>query len=112
MTSKLSLAQTHPEVAAQAFGWDPGTVTSGSAIKRSWICTSSHVTETRIADKCKGIICAICSGQQVLEGFNDLKTVTPKIAKEADGWDPTTVTSGSSPSERTNKQRSAIDHVN
>ena len=94
-TSKPSLAETHPEVAAQAFGWDPSTVTSGSASKRSWICASSHVTETRIADKCKGIKCAICSGQQVLEGFNDLKTLKPEIADEADGWDPATVTSGS-----------------
>jgi hypothetical protein len=94
-TLKPSLAETHPEVAAQAFDWDPSTVTSGSASKRSWICASSHVTETRIADKCKGIKCAICSGQQVLEGFNDLKTLKPEIAEEADGWDPTTVTSGS-----------------
>ena len=87
-TPKPSLADTHPQVAAQAFGWDSSTVTSGSMNKRAWICSSSHVTETRIADKCKGIKCAICSGRQVLEGFNDLKTLKPEIAIEADGWDP------------------------
>jgi len=29
-TSKSSLAETHPELAAQADGWDPTTVTAGS----------------------------------------------------------------------------------
>ena len=32
---------------------------------------------------------------KVTKGVNDLKTKFPKIAKEADGWDPTTVRYGS-----------------
>ena len=40
--------------------------------------------------------CAVCSGHQVEVGWNDLQTTHPQIAKEADGWDPTTVTAGSS----------------
>ena len=31
-----------------------------------------------------------------MKGFNDLATTDPDLAKEASGWDPTTVTSGSS----------------
>jgi hypothetical protein len=40
--------------------------------------------------------CAVCSGHQVEIGFNDLGTTHPEIAKEADGWNPSTVTAGSS----------------
>jgi hypothetical protein len=40
--------------------------------------------------------CAVCSGHQVEAGLNDLLTTHPQIAKEADGWDPATVTAGSS----------------
>lgn len=44
----------------------------------------------------KNLGCAVCSGHQVEIGFNDLKTTHPHIAQEAMGWDPTTVTAGSS----------------
>jgi len=37
----------------------------------------------------------VCSGLQVLAGFNDLQTKFPEIAAEAYGWDPETVTKGS-----------------
>ena len=38
-TSKPSIAETHPELAAQADGWDPTTLTAGSNKKRTWkIC--------------------------------------------------------------------------
>ena len=94
-SKKEPLSVTHPELAAQADGWDPTLVSAGSGAKRSWICEFSHVTETRIADKCKGIGCAICSGRQVLAGFNDLQTTRPDIAAQADGWDPQTVSFGS-----------------
>ena len=92
---KLSIAESHPKLAAQAHGWDPTLVTAGSNDKRAWICEFSHITETRIADKCKGIKCAVCSGRKVLDGFNDLATTRPDIALQADGWDPKTVTYGS-----------------
>jgi hypothetical protein len=39
--------------------------------------------------------CAVCAGQQVEAGLNDLMTTHPLIAIEAIHWDPTTVTSGS-----------------
>ena len=43
----------------------------------------------------RGQGCPFCSGNKVLTGFNDLKTRFPLIALQADGWDPTTVASGS-----------------
>jgi hypothetical protein len=39
--------------------------------------------------------CAVCAGQQVEIGLNDLGSTFPLIALEAVGWDPTSVTAGS-----------------
>ena len=39
--------------------------------------------------------CAVCAGQQVEIGLNDLGSTFPLIAMEAVGWDPTSVTAGS-----------------
>jgi hypothetical protein len=43
----------------------------------------------------KSIGCAVCAGQQVEIGLNDLGSTFPLIALEAVGWDPTSVTAGS-----------------
>jgi hypothetical protein len=40
--------------------------------------------------------CPYCHGTKVLVGFNDLPTTFPKLAEQADGWDPHKYTSGSS----------------
>ena len=88
------LKSKHPAIAKQAYGWDPSTVTSMSGKKVFWKCENSHITEKRVADKVSGIGCPVCSGHQVLIGFNDLATTHPELAKEADGWSPTTITKG------------------
>jgi hypothetical protein len=36
--------------------------------------------------------CPICGNKQVLVGYNDLATINPALAAEADGWDPKTLT--------------------
>jgi len=95
-TSKPSLAETHPELAAQADGWDPTTATSGSGKKVDWKCSQNHVWQAAIYSRASGIGCPICSGKAVLVGFNDLASDNPELAAQADGWDPTTVTAGSS----------------
>ena len=95
MVKKPSIAETHPDIAAQAVGWDPSLVSAGSGEKRLWKCLNGHETETRIADRCKGIGCAICSGRKVLAGYNDLATTHPNIALQTDGWDPKSVSHGS-----------------
>jgi hypothetical protein len=85
-----------PEIAAEANGWDPTTVTGGSPKKKNWICNLGHTWDAVVSKRTyldRG--CPICSNKQVLAGFNDLQTKFPEIAAEANGWDPTTVSAGS-----------------
>ena len=92
---KSSLADTHAEIAAQAHGWDPTTVTAGSNKKLFWICKENHVWDAPPHKRVKGSGCPICSGNKVLAGFNDPVATHPEIAKQADGWDPRTISKGS-----------------
>lgn len=65
-----------------------------------WICSKGHSWQSIISNRVRlhrG--CPYCSNQKVLDGFNDLKTVDPNLAKE---WDnkrnkikPTEITIGS-----------------
>ena len=89
------LATVNPELAKQAHGWDPVTVTAGSNKRRGWICDKGHVWSAAVADRSGGRGCPTCAGQQVLAGFNDLATVNPELAQQAHGWDPATVTAHS-----------------
>jgi tRNA(Arg) A34 adenosine deaminase TadA len=90
------LATTKPEIAAQADGWDPTTVTANSHKKVSWKCGLGHSWKAPVANRSNGTGCPICSGNIVLAGFNDLATTNPDLAAEADGWDPRTVSKSSS----------------
>jgi Zn finger protein HypA/HybF involved in hydrogenase expression len=90
-----SLSETYPELAKTAFGWDPRTVSWGSSKKVSWICERSHKWFASVKSRSNGSGCPVCSGNTVLVGSNDLATINPVLAAEADGWDPTTVTKGS-----------------
>ena len=85
-----------PDVASEAYGWDPSTVTSKAGIKKKWRCSLGHVYEALISNRSNGRGCPICAGKEVLSGFNDLQTKYPDIAAQAYGWDPTTVAYGSS----------------
>ena len=89
------LATTNPELAAQANGWDPTTVLPFSHSSVSWLCRLGHAWKTSVANRSKGDGCPICSGHQVLVGFNDLATTNPQLAAQANGWDPTTVVANS-----------------
>ena len=89
------LATTHPEIAKQAYGWDPSTVMAGTDKKLDWICNLGHVWKVRGAERMGGSNCPICLGQKVLVGFNDLATTNPSVASEAFEWNPTTLTAGS-----------------
>ena len=89
------LATTHPELAAQAEGWDPTLVVKFSHKKFKWRCEQGHIWITTVASRSSGRGCPVCSGRQVLIGYNDLATTNPELAAQADGWDPTTVNAGS-----------------
>jgi hypothetical protein len=89
------LASIHPVLAAQADGWDPTTVTAQSGRKLAWKCAAGHSWKAIVSNRLKGRGCPICANKKVLAGFNDLATTHPAIAKEADGWDPSTLIAGS-----------------
>lgn len=86
---------THPIIAVEAYGWNPETISKGSHSKLQWVCQERHTwfaTPNSRTSKRSG--CPVCAGVAVLLGQNDLLTTHPNIAKEADGWDPTTIISG------------------
>lgn len=90
------MASTHPNLAAEAFGWDPQLVSTFSRKKLSWKCKLGHVFDATVANRTSNESnCPYCSGSKVLVGFNDLKTLFPELASEAFGWNPSTLTSGS-----------------
>lgn len=87
------LATFFPEIATQADGWNPSAVHKTSNKSLSWRCNKGHSWKASVSNRSlRGDDCPVCSGKKVLAGFNDLKTLEPSLAKEADGWDPTTLT--------------------
>jgi very-short-patch-repair endonuclease len=87
-----SLADLNPELAKQ---WHPtknGKLTPydvlpGSQVKAWWKCPKGddHEWDAVIADRNKGIGCAVCSNYKVVKS-NCLETLNPELAKE---WHPT-----------------------
>jgi hypothetical protein len=93
---KQPLSVTHPELAKEADGWDPSSVTQGSSKKLRWVCTNGHSWEAVVHSRSsRNYGCPYCSNQKTLKGFNDFGTTHPALALEADGWDPSTVSAGS-----------------
>lgn len=89
------LKSQHPKLALQADGWDPATVSSGSGMKKSWKCELGHTWKASVGDmSTRTHHCPFCSNQNFLSGFNDLATKHPRLAKEANGWDPSSVHAG------------------
>jgi hypothetical protein len=91
------LATTHPHLAVQAVGWDPTTVSMGSVKRLRWRCPRGHewVATPNNRTARGGRDCPVCSGRQLWTGFNDVATVNPTVAAEADGWDPSKMLAGS-----------------
>lgn len=77
-----------PEIAKQLVDGDPRKITKGSNKKFNWKCLKGHIWTATVGARTSGEGCAVCAGKQINVGFNDLATVHPEIAKEADGWDP------------------------
>jgi len=99
ISGKNDLLTTNPQLAKEwdyeknkglknGLGMDistPDKVKELSSQKVWWLCEKGHSWQASIRDRAKGN-CPYCSGNRVLEGFNDLATVNPELAKE---WDYT-----------------------
>ena len=87
---------THPELAKEADGWDPATITSGSGKKLSWKCTKKHTWDAQVSNRALlGSECPYCTRKIVLRGVNDLASEHPELIDECDGWNPADFFSGS-----------------
>jgi len=110
----LSLIVTHPELAKEAVGWDPSHVTYLKRELLVWQCQDGHQWSAKILDRIKGASCPNCHVVfKDIKRIIDAKRITepnvsikenlkqslslthPELAKEAVGWDPSQVTSGS-----------------
>jgi Probable Zinc-ribbon domain len=91
ITGITDLKTLRPELASEADGWDPSSFTVSSGISVKWKCTLGHSWKATIASRSAGNGCPVCANRRVLPGFNDLATVNPELAKQADGWDPSQV---------------------
>ncbi len=47
-----------------------------------WKCEKGHEWETSVYNRSQGKRCPYCTNRKVLTGYNDLKTLNPKLAKE------------------------------
>ena len=56
---KNDLATLHPELAAEADGWDPSTVTEGSEKRMPWKCNKGHKWEVRVSNRKKLEECVV-----------------------------------------------------
>jgi len=87
---ETDLATVFPDIATQ---WHPtkngelkpSQVTPRSNKKVWWKCEEGHEWCATVDSRSK-TICPICTGRKVLEGYNDLATTHPTIAKQ---WHPT-----------------------
>ena len=46
-----SLVDTHPEIAKEAFGWEPKTVLAESHEKIAWKCSKNHIWVEKIINR-------------------------------------------------------------
>jgi hypothetical protein len=104
------LATTHPELAKEAFGWEPTSIIAGNNKSFDWKCSIGHIYPAKASSRSSKnqTGCPVCANQKILKGFNDLATTHPELAKEAFGWDPTSVSYGS---EKVLKWKCPINHT-
>lgn len=90
------LLTKRPDLAAQAYGWDPSSVSYASNKRLNWICSAGHMWDTPPNQRVRrNDGCPYCSNRRILPGFNDIQTTHPELSKEAYGWDPSAYGPGS-----------------
>ncbi len=93
---RLPLSVTHPELASEAVGWDPKTITYGSVKKLEWRCPKGHIylsTPNMRTSNNHG--CPYCSGRRPIVGETDLQSTHPELASQSVNWNPSEVSAGS-----------------
>lgn len=60
----------------------PVDIMSNSGKKVWWKCSEGHEWQASIDHRNRGTGCPHCSGNKVLKGYNDLRTVNPTLAEE------------------------------
>jgi hypothetical protein len=91
LVGETDLKTANPNLAAEWHPYlngelSPEDVHAGSERKVWWICPIGHEYISRIKPRTRGVGCSVCSGKQVLLGYNDLATTNPELASE---WHPT-----------------------
>ncbi len=92
LTGFNDLEKISPKHSKFANGFEPKTILNGSYQVCNWICPHGHTWKEQVKAFVKrNPICKVCSGIELLTGFNDIKTIFPELAKQARGWDPSIV---------------------
>ena len=89
-----SLDRVRPDLATEAYGWDPSLISAGSGKKLTWKCPNGHIYDSMVANRVNGSNCPICLGRRILVGYNDLLTTHPEIARTLVNTDPTSISKG------------------
>jgi hypothetical protein len=104
-----------PEIASEAFGWDPSKIATRSKDRLTWLCSKNHQFVASVRDRTrqdeqrhKGTSCPFCSGKKVLIGFNDFATTHPELAGEVLDVDTSSFSAGS---EKLMKWKCSEGHV-
>lgn len=63
-------------------GLKPKDVMPNCNQKVWWKCAKGHEWQAKISNRNNGRGCPICAGKKVLQGYNDLTTTNPELAKE------------------------------
>jgi len=75
------LATTHPDLAAQADGWDPTTVVAGTSKRRDWICENGHHWTAMVVSRSRGHGCPECANY----GFSEVSEAYIYLMRH-DAW--------------------------
>jgi len=74
LAGENDLKTTHPELASEAFGWDPTTVSGGSMAKKKWKCSNNpeHIWLAAINNRVRISGCPNCANSgydQTVDGY-------------------------------------------
>jgi len=90
-----SLTSVYPDLAAEAWQWDPSNYSYGSGLIKTWKGQCGHTWEAEIKNRTRGQGCPYCSNKKILVGFNDLASTNPELISEIYDWNPEIVTAKS-----------------